>query len=114
MCVHEILMTTTVFGDRKKSEHTSKKSDPVKKATSRKKSDIHLKNDQKSEKKQNDEFSHEKSKTGRFIYGPLFLPGALGGAFYPIYGKVDKVQRCGTFGHLFSYFDLKGPKNVQK
>ena len=79
-------MTTTVFGDRKKSEHTSKKSDPVKKATSRKKSDIHLKNDQKSEKKQNDEFSHEKSKTGRFIYGPLFLPGALGGAFYPIYG----------------------------
>ena len=37
-------------------------------------------------KKQNDEFSHEKSKTGRFIYGPLFLPGALGGAFYPIYG----------------------------
>ena len=78
-------MTTTVFGDRKKSEHTSKKSDPVKKATSRKKSDIHLKNDQKSEKKQNDEFSHEKSKTGRFIHGPLFLPGALGGAFYPIY-----------------------------
>ena len=60
MCVHEILMTTTVFGDRKKSEHTSKKSDPVKKATSRKKSDIDLKNDQKSEKKQNDEFSHEK------------------------------------------------------
>ena len=60
VCVHEILMTTTVFGDRKKSEHTSKKSDPVKKATSRKKSDIDLKNDQKSEKKQNDEFSHEK------------------------------------------------------
>ena len=59
MCVHEILMTTTVFGDRKKSEHTSKKSDPVKKATSCKKSDIDLKNDQKSEKKQNDEFSHE-------------------------------------------------------
>ena len=84
-------MTTTVFGDRKKSEHTSKKSDPVKKATSRKKSDIDLKNDQKSEKKQNDEFSHEKSKTGRFIYGPLFLPGALGGAFYPIYGTFGAV-----------------------
>ena len=99
MCVHEILMTTTVFGDRKKSEHTSKKSDPVKKATSRKKSDIHLKNDQKSEKKQNDEFSHEKSKTGRFIYGPLFLPGALGGAFYPIYGKgkcSDFFIKCGS------------------
>ena len=27
VCVHEILMTTTVFGDHKKSEHTSKKSD---------------------------------------------------------------------------------------
>ena len=89
MCVHEILMTTTVFGDRKKSEHTSKKSDPVKKATSRKKSDIHLKNDQKSEKKQNDEFSHEKSKTGRFFYRSLFLPGAFGGAFYPIYGNMN-------------------------
>jgi len=38
-------------------------------------------------KKQNDKFSHKKSKTGRFIYGPLFLPGALGGAFYPIYGN---------------------------
>ena len=107
MCVHEILMTTTVFGDRKKSKHTSKKSDPVKKATSRKKSDIHLKNDQKSEKKQNDEFSHEKSKTGRFIYGPLFLPGALGGAFYPIYGTMvweNSILFCfflrGIFGWL--------------
>ena len=91
MCVHEILMTTTVFGDGKKSEHTSKKSDPVKKATSRKKSDIDLKNDQKSEKKQNDEFSHEKSKTGRFFYRSLFLPGAFGGAFYPIYGNLNNA-----------------------
>jgi len=44
-------------------------------------------------KKQNDEFSHEKSKTGRFIYGPLFLPGALGGAFYPIYGTCSLIAK---------------------
>jgi len=48
------------LGVRKKSEHTSKKSEPVKKATCRKKSDINLKKHQKPEKKQNAEFSHEK------------------------------------------------------
>ena len=43
-----------VFGSPVKKANT-----PVKKATSRKKSDIDLKNDPKSEKKQNDKFSHE-------------------------------------------------------
>ena len=70
-----------VFGSPVKKANTK-----VKKAVQGKKSDFSKKKSQKSRKKQNDEFSHEKSKTGRFFYRSLFLPGAFGGAFYPIYG----------------------------
>ena len=81
--------TQRFWQSSKKSEHEGKKSDSVKKAVQGKKSDFSKKKSQKSRKKQNDEFSHEKSKTGRFFYRSLFLPGAFGGAFYPIYGNMN-------------------------
>ena len=83
--------TQRFWQSSKKSEHEGKKSDSVKKAVQGKKSDFSKKKSQKSRKKQNDEFSHEKSKTGRFFYRSLFLPGAFGGAFYPIYGTVNHL-----------------------
>jgi len=95
--------TQRFWQSSKKSEHEGKKSDSVKKAVQGKKSDFSKKKSQKSRKKQNDEFSHEKSKTGRFFYRSLFLPGAFGGAFYPIYGNMNP-NKIGEYTRKWLFF----------